>query len=214
MSGGPRSVAVYLVVRETPGPEAVARLAAAIAASGAQSVLIEPQGAAFQPAVAKPLIESVQAKGVAALLSGDALMARTLRADGVHLPWSKDPIAAYGAAREILGNRYIVGADAGRSRHDAMSLGEAGADYVGFGIPAHVEDRETARERQIDLVAWWSELFEVPCVALDAADADLALLTEAGADFIALSVDLAETEAEIVAGLSRRCALLRHTVEV
>jgi thiamine-phosphate pyrophosphorylase len=121
-------------------------------------------------------------------------------------------LAAYGAAREVLGPRAIVGADAGRSRHDAMSLGEAGADYVGFGIPAHVGDRGTARERQLDLVEWWSELFEVPCVALDADRDDLAALAGAGADFVALSADLAQPEAELVADIQRRRALLLEKV--
>ncbi len=51
-----------------------------------------------------------------------------------------------------------------------MTAGEDGADYVGFGIPAFVKDRETAIERQIELIAWWSEIFEVPCVAFDVAD--------------------------------------------
>jgi thiamine-phosphate pyrophosphorylase len=70
-----------------------------------------------------------------------------------------------------------------------MTLGEAGADYVGFGIPALVEDRETARERRLELVAWWSEIFEVPCVAFDVeADEDAGLLAQAGADFVALRV--------------------------
>ena len=65
----------------------------------------------------------------------------------------------------------MIGADAGRSRDDAMALGEAGADYIAFGIPAHVEDRTTAEERQCDLINWWSEIFEIPCVAFDVATA-------------------------------------------
>ena len=70
-----------------------------------------------------------------------------------------------------------------------MTLGEAGADYVGFGIPAHVEDRETARGRRLELVEWWSEIFEIPCVALDVdALADAAALAAAGADFVALQL--------------------------
>jgi thiamine-phosphate pyrophosphorylase len=96
-------------------------------------------------------------------------------------------MARYGEARDILGGRFIVGADAGRSRHDAMTLGEAGADYVGFGIPAHVEDRESARSRRLELVGWWSEIFEVPCVAFDVETAEeAARLAAAGADFVAL----------------------------
>ena len=33
------------------------------------------------------------------------------------------------------GDRGIIGVDAGISRHDAMTVAEAGADYVAFGAP-------------------------------------------------------------------------------
>ncbi len=148
---------------------------------------------------ARPLVELAQGKGVAALIEADAQLARTLRADGVHLPWSKDIVARYGEARDILGGRYIVGADVGRSRDDAMSLGEMGAEYVGFGIPAHVEDRDAARARRVELVAWWSEIFEVPCVALDVETAEeAAKLARVGADFVALRVPATASAEELL----------------
>ncbi len=94
----------------------------------------------------------------------------------------------------------IVGADAGRTRHDAMEIGEAGADYVAFGIPPHVEDRARAAERQIDLVSWWSELFEIPCVAFDVADAAQAeRLVGVGCDFISVTIKTDELPGEAVA---------------
>jgi thiamine-phosphate pyrophosphorylase len=159
-----------------------------IADAGAAAILIAPaQGARLEPPHVKSLIEIAQSAGVAALIEGDAALARTLRADGVHLPWAKDIAERYRLARDILGDRYIVGADAGRFRDDAMMLGEAGADYVGFGIPPHVEDRETARARRLELVEWWNEIFEVPCVALDVDSiADATALAAVGADFVAL----------------------------
>jgi hypothetical protein len=39
---------------------------------------------------------------------------------------------AYDAARKVLGASAIVGADCGASRHFAMEMAEAGADYVGL----------------------------------------------------------------------------------
>ncbi len=70
-----------------------------------------------------------------------------------------------------------------------MILGEAGADYVGFGIPSHVEDRDTAGQRRLDLVTWWSEIFELPGIAFDVETADdVAALARAGADFVAVRV--------------------------
>jgi thiamine-phosphate pyrophosphorylase len=134
----------------------------------------------------RDLITLAQQRGIAAPLLGDAARACDLGADGVHIPWSDEVVKEFKTAR---GNAsLIVGADAGRTRHDAMEIGEGGADYVAFGIPAHVGDRARAMGRQLDLVSWWSELFEVPCVALDVSDADYAhRLAVAGADFIGVT---------------------------
>jgi len=176
---------LYIVADAGAAPQCVD---AVLERTDAAALLIAPTAdAALDARAARPLVELAQARGVAALIAADVQLGRSLRADGVHLPWSKDVIAAYGAAREALGTNFIVGADAGRSRDDAMTLGEAGADYVGFGIPAHVEDRATAGARRLELVAWWSEIFEVPCVAFDVDSAeDAAALVGAGADFVAL----------------------------
>lgn len=199
---------LYLVVEADGRPSAAERVGIALAAAEVASLLIVPAGAsAFDASSVKPLADVAQKAGVAALVSGDSQLARTLRADGVHLPWSEHAEPAYAEAREILGTRFIVGIDAGRSRHDAMRFGELGAEYVGFGIPPHVEDRERASERRLDLVSWWAEIFEVPCVAFDvetAADAEA--LAAAGADFVAVRLpnDLAaDAIAEWIAGFSR-----------
>jgi thiamine-phosphate pyrophosphorylase len=176
---------LYLVVEAGMTPE---QIGVVLAAGNVAALLVAPaQDAALDARNARPLVELAQAKGIAALIEADAALARTLRADGVHLPWDRDIVARYREAREIIGGRFIVGADAGRSRDDAMTLGEAGAEYVGFGIPSHVVDRETAAARRLELVAWWSEIFEIPCVACDVDSAeDANRLARAGADFVAL----------------------------
>jgi len=182
-------------------------LAAVLEAARPATVLIAAKdGEALTAAAARPLVELVQGKDIAAMIEGDAQLARTLRADGVHLPWDKDIEARYGEAREILGTRYIIGVDVGRSRHEAMVLAEAGADYIAFGIPSHVEDRETAAVRRLELIAWWSEIFEVPCVAFDVENiADAEALAAAGADFVAIAKSQA-LGADGYANLSRAIA--------
>jgi thiamine-phosphate pyrophosphorylase len=146
------------------------------------------------PQTTKRLIEIIQSHKVAALIADDAALARILKADGVHLSWSKDQVNRYKEAREILGARFIIGVDAGRSRHDAMTLGEAGADYIAFGIPQHVDDRETAIARRRSLIQWWAEIFEVPCVAFDVEDAgEAAGLAGANADFVAVRLSAGMT---------------------
>jgi thiamine-phosphate pyrophosphorylase len=196
---------LYVVAVAGADPQQVAGL---LDAAGAATMLIASGGdGPLSAAVARPLVELAQGKDVAALIAGDAQLARTLRADGVHLPWSDDIAAQFGEAREILGTRYIIGVDVGRSRHDAMTLAEAGADYIAFGIPPHVEDRDTAKSRQLELIAWWGEIFEIPCVAFDVDDgADAVALAAAGADFVALRSDV-----ELTAGDAK--ALARDLAE-
>jgi thiamine-phosphate pyrophosphorylase len=179
-----------LEIGRTDGAEAAAALTAGLAAAPISSVLLRPKpGIAFDAGTVKTLVALAQKQGVAALIEDDASLARMIKADGVHLTWSKDPLKRYREAREAAGERAIIGGDAGRSRDDAMSLGEAGADYIAFGIPAHVEDRATAEARQCALANWWSEIFEVPCVACDVATSEQArALAEAGADFITVTI--------------------------
>lgn len=178
-----------------------ARLSAAASAAPIASVLLRPvSGDTLDARILKPLVEAVQAKGIAALVADDADLARIVRVDGLHLSWNKDQPGRMAAAREVLGGRFMLGADAGRSRDDAMTLGEMGADYIAFGIPPHVEDRDTAFSRQCDLVAWWAEIFEPPCVALDVPDTDAArALAQANADFVAVTVGSGTTPDEAAA---------------
>lgn len=176
---------LYLVIQADRGADKA--LSAALRTRKVASVLIRAAGnAAFDAGAARQLIELAQAQKIAAVVADDAPLAFSLKADGVHLSWAEDQEDRYKAARAKLGSDRIVGVEAGRSKHIAMTAGEAGADYIGFGIPVHVDDRDTARQRRLDLIAWWSEIFEVPCVAFDVETADQATaLAAAGADFIA-----------------------------
>lgn len=190
----------YLIVEAGSGAQA--RLAAALGAAAISSVLIAaPAGAALVAADAKPLIDLAHNRGIAALVFGDARLARTLRADGVHVPAGPDLLLRYAEAREIVGKGAVVGVDAGGSRHDAMEAGEAGADYVAFGligsVPPMLDDNGVALDDVLDLpgtrddlLAWWSEIFEVPSVAFNVTGADDAeVAAQCGADFVAVRLD-------------------------
>ena len=85
----------------------------------------------------------------------------------------------------VFEHNHIAGAGRLHSRHDAMVCGEAGADYVMFGEPDAAGHRPS-REAVIDRVAWWAEVFEIPCVAYAAELGDIDALVAAGADFIAV----------------------------
>lgn len=185
---------IYLVVDVAAG--AAERVAAAMKTTSIASVLFRPAtGATLNAGSLKPLIDMAQKQGVAALVADDAALARTLRADGVHLGPGTDLLERYETAREILGRGAIVGVDAGGSRHLAMEAGEAGADYVGFGDARvelePMEDVEPADDIAAtanDLLSWWSEIFEVPCVAFDVEGEGIRAAGRTGADFVAVEI--------------------------
>ncbi len=199
---------LMLVVEAVSG--AAERLAAAFGAAPIASVVIAAaDGKPLEAPAVSELVAQIQKAGAAALVVGDAKLARTVRADGVHVPYSETVEAVYAEAREILGRRFVVGCDVGRSRHDAMMVGEAEADYIAFGIPVFVKDRETATQRRLELIAWWADIFEVPCVACDVATPEEArALAAAGADFVAITLTTGEIPADIAAQVKRFAAAI------
>jgi thiamine-phosphate pyrophosphorylase len=181
--------ACQLMLTITPGPGAVEALRAAFGHCQPAAVLIRPKPEQNLGAgEVKPLVGLAQDYGAAALVFDDVRLARTLKADGVHLHVQTDGTvtALIAEARAALGAACNIGIDAGISRHRAMEAGEAGADYVAFGA---AEDTPLSRQARDDLVSWWSDIFEVPCVTLDVLSAEEAAAAENdGADFIALTL--------------------------
>lgn len=153
-------------------------------------LVTRPGGTMLAGGVAADVIRLGQTAGTAMLVCDDDARARLLGADGVHLTAGPDLTGRLDAARKALGAKAIIGCDAGASRHDAMEAGEAGADYLAFAdVVLPEDDPLEAGDVRSALVGWWSEVFEVPCVALDVEDAAAAAdLARAGADFIGVSV--------------------------
>jgi thiamine-phosphate pyrophosphorylase len=193
---------LYLALEARPGAATGERLRAAVEAGDVASVLLAPAEddvAAGAPAL-RALVAGLQARGIAAVVADDARLAATVGADGVHvrLHDGDDPAATTAAARTIVGAGHIVGVEvADGSRHAAMVAAETGADYVAF-----------AGSDAADMVAWWAEMFEVPCVGVPDGDAPLAAAADAaaaGADFVMLALPSAQTAGDIAA-LVRACA--------
>ena len=68
-----------------------------------------------------------------------------------------------------------------------MEAAEAGADYVAFGAIYPTATKEAKTSAPLDLIGWWAELFETPCVAIGGITVDnCGPLVEAGADFLAV----------------------------
>ena len=135
---------------------------------------------------AADLIRGVtEPRDVALVMSDHWKLAERAGLDGVHLT---DGSRSVKKARADLGPDAIVGAFCGASRHDGMTAGEMGADYVSFG-PVGGADLGEAKA-DADLFAWWSEMIEVPVVAEGALDeAALSHLSRA-TDFVALGEEI------------------------
>jgi len=178
-------VQIYLV---TPAVADVAAfrpsLDAALSAGEAACVLFTPAATDDQSAkkLIKEIAPAVQGRGAALLVAGwHAAIARA-GADGVHLIDGSKGLAE---ALESFKPERIVGAGGIRSRHEAMTVAEAGADYVMFGEPAG-DGRLPPLEAVVERTTWWADLFEIPCVAFAPDLAAVPLLADAGADFVAL----------------------------
>ena len=142
--------------------------------------------------LAGPLQEICAAHEVGFIVNDDVALAKRLQADGVHLGQQdgspKD-------AREELGRDAQIGVTCHASRHLAMEAGEAGADYVAFGAFFPSNTKVTEHHAGPDLLQWWSSLFELPCVAIGGiTPANCAPLVEAGADFLAVSGAVWDTD--------------------
>lgn len=125
-----------------------------------------------------------QDRGVAFILNDHPALAREMGCDGVHVGQTDTP---YDQARKILGRDAIVGVTCHDSRHLAMEAGEAGADYVAFGAFFPTTTKEAAHKAEPELLRWWSELMEVPCVAIGGITPEnCGPLVTAGADFLAV----------------------------
>ena len=170
---GVEEVAFLLRIPLERVEDQAARLAAALAVTDIASVLIAPApGVALDAAAARPLVELTQQRNVAALIADDAGLARTLRADGVHISARKDIMQAFEEARGIVGRSAVVGVDVGLSRHDAMTLAESEADYVAFGAFFPSTTKAVTTPADIEIIAWWSSLMELPCVAIGGITVD------------------------------------------
>ncbi len=151
---------------------------------------VSPEYRGSQDDVAR-LVQTVQALDAAALIQDNLELAHSVGADGVHLSFGSDLTERYDVARRTLRDDSIVGADVALSRHDAMTVGELGADYVGFNGATNHFALDADGDVQHDLVSWWAEVFEIPCVALNVTRPERARqMTVAGADFVGLVGDV------------------------
>ena len=177
---------LYLQFPMHPSAQLLSRLTHAISNTDTASVLLCSDSPQFNDDSAS-LIDLVQGSGLACLVAtNDARLASGIGADGVHLAADT---TLYAGARKVLGAEASIGVACGLNRHHAMRLAEMGADYVAFG-PEDEGDIDAINQRA-ELIAWWSEIFVVPCVAWNVGNVEEAARCAArGADFVAPPLSL------------------------
>ena len=133
--------------------------------------------------------EIAHARDVAVVIENHILMVERLGLDGVHLT---DGARSVRKVRKDLPDA-IIGAACGKTRHEGISAGEAGADYVSFGPVGETPLGDGSRA-EFDLFQWWSEMIEVPVVAEGALTADLVAKLGPVTDFFAVGEEIWTTE--------------------
>jgi len=174
---------LYLITPQVAEADGFAdALAGALAAADVAAVLLRLATADERTLInrVQELAPLVQNKDAALLLDGLLSLVAGAGADGAHV----SDIADLEPALALLKPDRIVGAGSLVTRHDAMLAAESGVDYVMFGGPAAGPPAEFSAI--VERVAWWSEVFELPCIGYAASRAEIAALVAAGADFVAL----------------------------
>lgn len=175
---------LYLATPAIDDPQSLAQaLPALLEAADVAAVLLRLKAADPRTLISriKALAPAIQDKGVALLLDGHADLVARAGADGAHL----SGIAALEEALPTLKPDRIAGVGGLTTRHDAMTAGELGADYVLFGEP-DARGHRPATAAICERLEWWDELFEMPSVGFAGTPDEVGAFVEAGADFILL----------------------------
>jgi len=140
---------------------------------------------------AMALAHPVQAEQVALLIAGDPRIARRVSADGVHDEIGDGFVSCSHQGKENL----MIGYGHIKDRHQAMLLGEAGADYLMFG-KLGADKQPQPHPRNLRLAHWCAEIIQIPCLVQAGSDMDaLPMLVATGAEFIMMEeMILAQTD--------------------
>ncbi|APZ54298.1 thiamine phosphate synthase [Salipiger abyssi] len=148
--------------------------------------------------------EVAHAHDVALVIDTHVVLAQRLGLDGVHLT---DGSRSVRHARKELGTDAIVGAFCGSSKHDGMTAGENGADYVSFGPVGGASLGDgTLAERE--LFEWWSQMIELPVVAEGGLTPELVTELTPVTDFFGIGEEIWDEE-DAAAALKTLIAAMR-----
>ncbi|MCU0831186.1 MAG: thiamine phosphate synthase [Rhizobiaceae bacterium] len=177
---------VLVVPVDQPAAELARSLDLGLRGGDVASVIIV-QGKAEETAFIKAaelLVPIAQGKGAAAIIAGDSRAAGRAGADGIHLP--AEPRMVRDAVQKANG-KTIVGADAGKTRDQALDVGEEQPDYVFIG-KLDGDTHPVPHPRNIELASWWADVVEVPAIIMAGSTVQsVAEAAATGVEFIALS---------------------------
>ena len=173
---------LYLATPVVDDPASlIATLPALLAVADVAAVLVRLKQTDQRTMISriKALAPVIQDNNAALLLDGHVELVARAGADGAHLTG----IEAMQEALPSLKPDRIAGVGGLTTRHESMTAGEAGADYVLFGEPDAKTQRPSV-EAIAERLEWWAELFEPPCVGFAASCEEAHEFAAAGADFI------------------------------
>jgi thiamine-phosphate pyrophosphorylase len=173
---------LYLATPVVDDPQPlIASLASLLAGADVAAVLVRLKMADQRSMISsvKALAPAIQNAGAALLLDSHVELVARSGADGAHLTG----IAALEDALPSLKPDRIAGVGGLATRHDSMSAGELGADYVLFGEP-DAKGQRPSMEAIAERLQWWAELFEPPCVGFAASREEAYEFASVGADFV------------------------------
>lgn len=202
---------LYLITPPAFEPEAfAAQLLQAFEGGPVASVQLRLKDATDEQVIeaAAILMPLCHARKVAFILNDRPDLAKKVGADGVHIGQGDMP---YAEARAIVGEDCVVGVTCKDSRHLSMVAAESGADYVAFGAfyPTATKNDTTPADKEI--LSWWVELFETPCVAIGGiTEKNAAELITAGADFLAISAGVWDHPQGPKVAIQNLTALISH----
>lgn len=130
--------------------------------------------------------EVAHARDIAVVIADHVLLVERHGLDGVHF---SDGSRQVRKTRQDLGADAIVGAFCGASRHDGMTAGENGADYVTFG-PVGASNLGDGSVAEAELFEWWSEMIEVPVVAEGGFNPELVRRLSPVTDFLSFREEI------------------------
>ncbi len=173
---------LYLATPEVDDPSSlVSSLPGLLAGADVAAVLLRLKMADQRSMISrvKTLAPAIQNAGAALLLDGHVELVARTGADGAHV----NGLAELEEALPSLKPDRIAGVGGLATRHDSMSAGEKGADYVLFGEP-DAKGKRPSMEAVAERLDWWAELFEPPCIAWAASREEAHAFVLAGADFV------------------------------